>query len=321
VRQAQQRAGPASVLARQAIDAALLADDDLALARAYLVSDWANRILGVMDAESHGERALALYERIGYLDDVAKAANNLGGISYFEGRWDDALRWYRQALDACQRAGNDAAGAVTASNLGELLVSMGAFDEAEPLLRDAIRVFRASRDLTSVIFPEIQLGRLMLERGDTERALEQLAPARDEASALGQYGHLTEASIHLASALAALGRPDSAFETLDRALVELGTVDPVFEPTWARATAQALAASGRIEEARNEIERGVASAREQGLVYEEGLLLLAGVELDRLQGIAPERTSLDEIDVIFRRLNVDRSRLDAVVDQAALVAR
>ena len=64
-----------------------------ALARAYLVSEWANRVLGISESTAYGELALELYERIGDLDGAAKASNNLGAIAYFDGGWDDALRF------------------------------------------------------------------------------------------------------------------------------------------------------------------------------------------------------------------------------------
>ena len=48
-------------------------------------------MLGVTDTEARGELALVLYERLGDLDGAGKASNNLGGIAYFDGRWDDAV--------------------------------------------------------------------------------------------------------------------------------------------------------------------------------------------------------------------------------------
>jgi tetratricopeptide (TPR) repeat protein len=308
LRQAQQRAAPAAVLAERAIAEAKLASDDGALARAYLVSDWAHRVLGVNGSTSTSELALELYERLGDLEGAAKASNNLGGVSYFDGRWDDAVKWYRRALDAYQRAGNDVAGAVTASNLGEVLVSRGALDEAEPILRDAIRVLRASRELDGVLFSEIQVGRLLIERGDAAAAAVHLERVRAEASALGQLGHVFEASMYLASAQTMLGDPAAALGTLDEALVEVGSVDEVFRPTWERVRGAALARSGRLDEASAAIDAGLACAIDQGLTYEQGLLMLAGVELDELAGITPSQATRDEIQSLLESLGVDLSR-------------
>jgi tetratricopeptide (TPR) repeat protein len=307
LRQAQQRASLARRLAALAISEAQAAGDDTALARAYLVADWADRILGDTDGRGHGELALELYHRLGDLNGIAKASNNLGGISYFEGRWDDAVDWYRRALDAYRRSGNEAAAAVTASNLGELLVSRGALDEAEPMLRDAIRVLRASRELDGVVFAEIQLGRLLVERGAAAEAAEHLANVRGEALALGQVGHACEAAMHWAQALVGVGDFTAALQVLDDGRAGIGAADPVFQSTWERVAALALAGSGRTEEARAAIRRGLESARQQGLVYEECLLLNASVDLDRACGIEPARSVLDEIVQRFRGLNIDLS--------------
>jgi class 3 adenylate cyclase/tetratricopeptide (TPR) repeat protein len=323
LRQAQQRAAPAAALAQQAISAASAAGDDTALARAYLVSDWANHMLGVngarTDARSHGELALQLYERLGDLDGVAKASNNLGGVCYFEGKWDDAVNWYRRALDAYRRAGNEVAAAVTASNLGELLVSRGSLDEAEVMLRDGIRVLRASRDLDGVLFAEIQLGRLLLARGDADAAAAHLDAIRGEAAALGQVGHVFEAATHLASALVELGQPEVALRRLDEALGEIGSVDPVFQATWSRVRAEALAGCGQTAQARAAIEHGLAAARDQGLSYDEGLLLVTSVEIERAQGVEPDPAVLTEIDALFARLNVKRPGTPATPDSSEQV--
>jgi tetratricopeptide (TPR) repeat protein len=311
VRQRQQRALPARQLAERAIGEAQGAGDDAALARAYLVSEWANRILGDRQSIGHGEQALEIYEQLGDLHGAGTASNNLGGISYFEGRWDDAVEWYRRALDAYRRAGNDPAAAVAASNLGELLVSRGALDEAEVMLRDAIRVLRASRALDDLFFAEVQVGRLYVERGEPDAAVDHLSAIRYEAAALGQVGFAFEAAMHLASAWVLRGDDETALRTLDDALAAVGTVDAVYRSNFERVRAVALAGSGRLDEARAAIEAGLVSAREQGLAYEEGMLLLSAIGLDRVEGIEPDPASLDEVASIFRRLNVNRSLLAA----------
>jgi tetratricopeptide (TPR) repeat protein len=305
LRQAQQRAALALDLAERAIAEARAAGDDTALARAYLVSDWANRILGVTDAEARGERALELYERLGDLDGAGKASNNLGGIAYYDGRWDDAVRWYRRALDAYHRCGDEAMAAVTASNLGELLTSRGAFDEAEEMLRDSIRVLRSLRALDDVLFTEIQLGRLLVERGQPAAAVDHLVAVRAEAIGLGQVGYAFEAAMYLASGLAALGRFDQAFATLDEAVAGVGDVDPVYQATLARVRAEALAGTQRYDEARAALDDGLAVARDQGLEYEEALLLRDSTRLDRAVGRSADQATVDAMTAIFTRLNLD----------------
>ena len=59
-----------------------------------------------------------------------------------------------------------------ATNLGELLISQGRYEEAERVLGDARRVLRSAGFTPFAIFAEIQLARCAINRGDTQHALE-----------------------------------------------------------------------------------------------------------------------------------------------------
>ena len=286
-----------------------------------MVSEWANRVLGHPDASGYHEQALEIYEQLGDLTGAGVASNNLGGIAYFEGRWDDAVECYGRAIDAYHRSGDDARAANSASNLGEVLVSRGAFDEAEVVLRDAIRVLRAARMLDDLLFADIQLGRLFGERGDADAAIDHLTALQGEAAAIGQVGLAFEAAMHLASAWVLRGRDDIAMQTLDDAVADVGTVPSVYTPSLARVRAAALAASGRSEEARAEIEAGLVSAQDQGLIYEEGLLLFASIQLEGRQGIDTAPGVLDRIDDISRRLDIDMWRAVLPFRESGLVSQ
>ena len=320
VRQRQQRALLARKLADRAVGEARAADDGSALAIAYLVSEWANRVLGDADSGGYNEQALEIYEQLGDLQGAGMASNNLGGIAYFEGRWDDAVAWYRRAVDLYHRCGNDVRAATVASNLGELLVSRGAFEEAEAMLREATRVLSAARALDDLLFAEIQMGRLYVERGDPDLAVDHLVAIRREAAALGQTGFAFEAAMHLASAWVLTGRHETALQTLDDALAEVGTVDAVYLSNFERVRGATLAGSGRLDEARAAIDAGLASAQDQGLIYEEGLLRLAAIELDRVEGHHPTSEALDAVEAIFRRLNIAMPRAVLTARQSLLLA-
>jgi class 3 adenylate cyclase/tetratricopeptide (TPR) repeat protein len=273
LRQAQQQAEAARRLAIEAAAAAEAAGDGSALARAQLVLDWANRVLGRSDRTALGERALEIYEELGDLDGVAKASNNLGALAYFEGDWERAAGWYRRSLDAYRRAGNATAAAVTASNLGELLVSRRAFDDAREVLRDAVRVLRAARSVDDLFFADLQTGRLLLEEGHHSEAVEHLGRVRDEAAAVGQTGYAFEAAVLAASALAMDGRHAEALTAVDAAARASGGIDAVYRPLAARVRSIAFAGLGRHDDALAEAATGLDVAREQELLYDEALLL------------------------------------------------
>ena len=59
--------------------------------------------------------------------------NNLGVHAYYEGRWDEALDYYRRSRDARQRGGDVTGAAVQTNNEAEILSDQGHLDEAQEL--------------------------------------------------------------------------------------------------------------------------------------------------------------------------------------------
>lgn len=312
LRQAQQRAAPALELAEEAIAEAIAVGEDEALARAYLIADWAHHVMGSPELAVHGQEALAIYERLGDLDGVGNVLNNLGAHAYLDGDWESALDRYTRARDTYLRAGNHVSAAVASTNMGELLVSRGRYDDAEPTLVDAVRVLRTANALDDLLFAEIQIGRLLVERGDAAAAIERLVPLRTEALGVGQTGYAFEAAIHLASALVSCGRAGDALTLLDRAAAEVGEVDGGLLPSVARVRARAEAQRGQRPHSEALIDEGLAVARQHGLPYEEALLLVTRVDLDRRAGRAPDADDLRSARAFFELYGVDSSLLDRV---------
>ena len=275
LRQRQHKAAKALALATQAASEAEVAGDDEALARAYLVSDWAHHMLGSPQLAVQAEKALAIYERTGNRDGAGNVLNNLGGVAYFEGRWDDSVAWYRRAEDSYRRAGNEASAAVARGNIAEVLVSQFRTAEAEPVITDAIRVLRAAESPDDLLFVELQKGRLLINQEDYAAAVEHLAGLRRQLLDLGQTGFAFEAAVQLSLGLVGCGRPSEVAELLDDAVKAVGKVDALYAPMMARIRGSALAAMSRFDEAEEILALGASQAREQGLAYEEGLLLLA----------------------------------------------
>ena len=75
------------------------------LARGLFLRDGADLARGQYLGERWAEQALAIWRDLGNLPWQARALNQLGMRAYFEGRWDDALSYYRQAADAHERTG------------------------------------------------------------------------------------------------------------------------------------------------------------------------------------------------------------------------
>jgi tetratricopeptide (TPR) repeat protein len=280
VRQAQERPRLARTLAARGVDMARAAGDQQALARGYMVLDWAQRASGEPHHEGYGEMALALYEQIGDTAGVAACTTNLGTERYYEGRWDEAAELYERSRAAFLRIGNAVQAAQCGANMGELLVSQGRLDEAEPLLRDAARVLRASAFVYGATFAEQQLGRLLVQRGETDAAIEVLSAVHAELDALGQTMTAFEAALHLADAYTDRGDPRIALDIRDAAAARAGADAAHLDAHDALVRGRALAALGRLDEAAGVIAGGVASARQTSLAYELDLLVRLSGEVD-----------------------------------------
>jgi class 3 adenylate cyclase/tetratricopeptide (TPR) repeat protein len=280
VRQAQERPRAARALAARGVDMARAAGDQRALARAYMVLDWAQRASGEPHRESYGEMALALYEEIGDTTGIASSTSNLGMERYFEGRWDEAAELYERARTAFLRIGNAVQAAICGANMGELLVSQGRLDEADPVLRDAGRVLRASAFVDGATFAEQQLGRLLARRGETDAAIEVLGAVHAELDAIGQTMTAFEAALHLADAHTDRGDPRRALELRDAAAARAGADAAHLDAHDALVRGRALAALGRLDEAAGVVAGGVSAADDKALAYELELLLRLSSDVD-----------------------------------------
>jgi tetratricopeptide (TPR) repeat protein len=235
---------------------------------------------------------------------VAIVTNNLGGQAYFEGRWEESLRFYSRAQDAFVRAGNEPEAATSGANIGEVLVSQGRFEEAEEVLVEAVRILRAHNLVDAAIFAEIQLARLRLLQ-DEEGAMDTLLALRTEATETGQIQSAIEAAILIAWGLMKRGEPQAALDTLAEAERGSGAEAELYGCSLARMRAQALAKLGHTDEARRAVEAGLAQAREQGLAYEEALLQLTEAELT--QEPQTRKKLLEEAQGLLQQLGVVRT--------------
>jgi len=180
------------------------------------------------------ERALAIGRADGVAIEIATALNNLGIVAKNEGRWDDALAHYEQALAIEREQGRHAAVVrclgtlggmhlsrgdwaaarqcmdeglrlseryrieffvpVHACGLGEALLELGEFADAERHLLRALERSRAIDNPMIAVNAEANLGRIATLRGQRAAALDRLRSAAHGASERGW----TNMCLHLA---------------------------------------------------------------------------------------------------------------------------
>jgi tetratricopeptide (TPR) repeat protein len=294
IRQRQERPKDALRQAKTALDEASAVDERAAMARAYTVISWTHLMLDLPGAGDILRKALALYEDLGDAVGQADATNNLGGLAYFEGDWNDALEYYERSRVASERLGNVAYVGIGEMNIGEVLVNQGYLEEAERVLRNASRVLRSIGITSAAVYAEMHLGRALAQSGSIDAAESLLLDVRSEAVELG-YGILGfESSLHLAECLIAKDEPGAALELLDDASASVGDEASIYAPTEARVRVLALIALGRLDEAVDRMRLGLAEARNRGLDYEIALLLQLDAELasrdepNRVEGLLAE---------------------------------
>jgi tetratricopeptide (TPR) repeat protein len=254
----------------------------------------------------YSTRALEIYEALGSLPDVATVQNNIGVRLYSEGRWGDALEAFRQAQQAHAKAGDQAHAAATGANIGQVLIDQGQIGEATEILVDAVRILRAHNLVEHSINAEIQLARARLRAGDIERGQGDLERLFEQASSMAMDDMVLEAAMSLAEIHIRRGDGSGALALLSEVEKRAADVIAFYEAGLANVKARALAACEMVSEALDQVDRGLPIAREQGLAYEEALLLRTKAGLKELAG-EDNAAELAASDEILSRLGVLRA--------------
>jgi class 3 adenylate cyclase/tetratricopeptide (TPR) repeat protein len=303
MRQRQERPIEAVKLARVAAEEAERSNELSALAGAYRVLAVTALFKGDAEAQAYYQKAYDLYVEIGDLASQARLANNLGGVAYFDGRWNDTLQYYREASEASRRVGDFVGAAGFDGNIAEVLVNQGRIAEAEPLLRNASRVLRSSGSPWWANFSEQQLGRLLTIRGDYAAAEQLLRGLLAECYLMGLPASAYEVALHLAECLVDQDRVDEAIDLLDVAVARNNEDALLFEGAEARIRARAAVNRGQMDLATDLIERGILATRARTLEFDLCRLLILAADI----GLDEPRISTDltvEVNALVARLGI-----------------
>jgi len=275
------------------------------LARGLYLLDLVDVARGRYGGEPWAEQALAIWVELGNLSWQARAVSALGIRAYFEGRWDDALGYYRKAGEAFGRAGDQWNAAITACNVGEILSNQGRYAEAEDAVRPAERILRASGAPSETAFAASVLGTTAARRGRAEEALRLLEAARADYVKVGDPIAAVAAEISIAEALLYAGEAEEALARADgvaaRSPARNGDANA---SALARVRGYALALLGRAVSAQGSVDESLRAARKRGDRYDEALAADALIRLAEIRGQSPGPDLLARRDDLFRSLGI-----------------
>lgn len=168
-------------------------------------------------ASSTLEQALSLFRSIGRTVSMASAANNIGNVRASSNQHLKALESFQQGLEWVNQlppAEGLRMRASLLSNIGESLVALGRFDEAEPYLLSSLEVERELNEPRDLAFSYTSLGNLYAAIGDPMRSRAYHENALEIQLKLEDQWASTITRLRLAEALLANSQPDLALGVL-----------------------------------------------------------------------------------------------------------
>lgn len=305
VRHRQGRGRDAVRLLREAIERATVAGAADVLANTLVYLDIAELTAGIAADGEHARRALSIQRDLGdnpWLE--ARALNQLGIRAYFAGRWSEAVRYYSESRDACDRAGDRWTAAVESANIAEVLADQGHLAEAEPVLEEALETYRAAGTTTFVADGTRLLGRLAARRGDPELGRQLLGAARGLYELDGESLQVVLTDAILAESLLRAGEPEAAAELARRVLANASSLSGrhLVVPLAQRVLGVALRSmDDDSAQARRALAESIEVARRYNARYELALSLQAVSDLWPTDLTAEET---GERDALFRELGI-----------------
>ncbi len=274
-RHLQGRHREAVVWGRAGVRWAVSSGDESTVAHSYNALHLALGSTDEREERPYGQLALSAYQSLGDLRGQALCLNNLAIDAYRAGRWTEAVGMFDRAAASFKRIGDDANRGNAAYNRGDVLVAQGRYEEALPVLRDALRLARRMDDQELVALALREGARAYAGLGDLARAEGLFDQAGTIFAELHIVAELVPLTAARAEALAMDGQVERALELLGEAQSDAEAMAPSALTRLHRVRAQTLLAAGRSAAAAAEARAGLARGDRGHDGYEPGLLRLA----------------------------------------------
>lgn len=169
-------------------------------------------------AIEYGRLAVATAQAHGNAWELCIVQGRLAFVYKTSGQQAQALRHYRDALDACLKSGDELITGTVESGLADLLREAGDHAEAEELFTSALARLTATDYTYGLAETRLYSARLELERGRKDRLRELLEVALPELEQQQAWEYVAEAHEMLARAAATSGDHREAFEHMQSGL-------------------------------------------------------------------------------------------------------
>lgn len=272
--------------------------------------------------EDEARRLLSRCEEVGDLEHRCDALIVHASSVQLQGRKDEALRIYDEAISAGRLVGNLRSVAMASGNMGNIHRDAGRLEAAERAYREAERLHALGHNRRRLAVVRGNLAGLHELRGDLDRTLELYAEALETHQAIGNVRSEMISCGCLAQLFLALGRVSEARQALDRALALVRQ----FNGTNVVSALLGLEAACRLEE--GEPERAIPVADQALALARKGSVpeLIAtglgfrGLGLARLGDEAAARSDwtegavmMDKVDSLTDRVWFECSVVDGCI--------
>jgi tetratricopeptide (TPR) repeat protein len=173
-------------------------------------------------ARKHFQESLTLREKLNDLDGLGMGIGDMAGLMFQLGEYNQAFRYFEQALSYFQTVGNSRLIAYIQSSLGTVAMIQGNYNEAADRYEKVIRMSRMSGDQFAIAQGLYDLATLSWERGEFEQAVTRYEELVALTQKLGAKPFISYALTNLAGACLSLNDAARA-EALIKEAVEVSS--------------------------------------------------------------------------------------------------
>jgi class 3 adenylate cyclase/tetratricopeptide (TPR) repeat protein len=232
-----------------------------------------------LQAKGLFEDSLKTAQEIGDQGGISTASQNLGALSLQMGDLALAEKDVRQSLSTSQDAHLQSITAFGFIYLGDIQTARGDFVGARKSYEGALKIFTDAGDQPSIASTRLSLAKLALEEGKISEAEALARQAIQEFQADKLTDNEADARNTLARCLISEGKLTDAQQEVDAA-EKLGAQDRTIRISLAITSARLKARSGKLKEARQDLESQLKETKERNLVPLQYEIRLALAEID-----------------------------------------